>query len=119
MPTSQLIQILRSKSSLTDAQIIELTDDDAWKIIYEIDAREKAERDAKRRDTVCFTGFSKADKSRLEKIATDNGLKPVSGVSQSLSYLVIGDTPGESKISKAETAGVKILQAHEFEQLFG
>lgn len=119
MLNPQLIQILRSRSDLTDAQIIELTDDDAWKIVYEIDAREKAERDANRRETVCFTGFNKADKSKLEKIANENGLKSVSGVSKSLGYLVIGDTPGESKISKAETAGIKILQAHEFEQLFG
>lgn len=118
MPSPKLIQILRSRSTLTDEQIIELSDEKAWDLIYEIDAREKAERDANRKPTVCFTGFNKEDKAAMEDFAVQRGLKPVQGVSNSLDYLVLGETPGASKISKAEQAGVKMLHAHEFEQLF-
>jgi len=118
MPSPKLIQILRSRSTLSDEQIIELTDEQAWELIYEIDAREKAERDANRQPTVCFTGFNKNDKAALEAAAKERGLKPVGSVSKNLDYLVLGETPGESKIAKAESVGAKVLQAHEFEQLF-
>jgi NAD-dependent DNA ligase len=118
MPSPKLIQILRSRSDLTDAQIIDLTDDQAWAIVYELDAKEKEKRDAERKPTVCFTGFNKGDKAAMEDGSTKVGLKPVQNVSNSLEYLVLGETPGQSKIAKAEEAGVKILHAHEFEQLF-
>jgi len=118
MPSPKLIQILRSRSTLSDEQIIELTDEQAWELIYEIDAREKSERDANRKPTVCFTGFNRADKAAMEAIAMQRGLKPVQGVSMSLDYLVLGETPGATKISKAEEAGAKVFHAHEFEQLF-
>jgi NAD-dependent DNA ligase len=118
MPNPKLIQILRSRSDLTDDQIIGLSDDQAWDLIYEIDDREKAERAANRKPTVCFTGFNKADKAAMEDAATKVGLKPVQNVSMSLEYLVLGETPGQTKIAKAEEAEVKILHAHEFEQLF-
>lgn len=118
MPSPKLIQILRSRSDLADEQILELTDEQAWSIIYELDAKEKADREAKRMSTVCFTGFSKADKAAIEAVATQCGLKQVSGVSKSLKYLVLGETPGESKVIKAQELGVDILHAHEFEQLF-
>ena len=118
MPSPKLIQILRSRSTLSDEQIIELTDEQAWELIYEIDAREKAERDANRKPTVCFTGFNKADKAAMEATAVQRGLKPVQNVSQSLNYLVLGETPGKTKISKAEEAGTEILHAHEYEELF-
>ena len=118
MPSPKLIQILRSKSDLTDEQIIALTDEQGWKLVYEIESKLKAEREANRKETVCFTGFNKADKTALEAAATERGMKPVGSVSKNLGYLVLGETPGESKITKAEGAGVKILQAHEWEQLF-
>jgi BRCT domain type II-containing protein len=44
-------------------------------------------------------------------------MKPISGVSSSLKYLVIGETPGESKIQKAKEASSKILDRNEFEKL--
>jgi len=117
-PSSEVIQILRSRSSLTGEQIISLTEKEAWELIYEIDAHEKAERDANRKPTVCFTGFNKNDKAALAKAAKERGLMPVGSVSKNLDYLVLGETPGESKIAKAESVGAKLLQAHEFEQLF-
>ena len=119
MPSPKLIQILRSKSDLTDEQIIELSEEQGWKFVYEIEAKEKADRAANRKQTVCFTGFNKADKAALEDSATSRGLKPVGSVSKNLDYLVLGETPGESKVAKAEAAEVRILQAHEWEQLFG
>lgn len=118
MPSPKLIQILRSRSDLTDAQIIDLTDDQAWAIVYELDAQEKEKRDAERKPTVCFTGFNKADKAAIEANAIQRGLKPVQNVSNSLDYLVLGETPGHSKVAKAGELEISILYAHEFDQLF-
>jgi NAD-dependent DNA ligase len=117
MPSPKLIQILRSRSGLTDEQIISLSEKEAWDLIYEIDAKQKEERNANRKPTVCFTGFNKTDKAAIEAKAIERGMKPVTSISQSLNYLVLGETPGPSKVSKAEAAGVRIIQAHEFDQL--
>jgi NAD-dependent DNA ligase len=117
MPSPKLIQILRSKSSLTDEQIISLSDEEAWSLIYEIDAKQKEERKKNRKSTVCFTGFNKTDKAAIEAKAIERGMKPVTSISQSLDFLVLGETPGSSKVSKAEAAGVRIIHAHEFDQL--
>ena len=118
MPSDKLIKILRSKTYLTDEQIIPLSDGEAWEKVYEAEAAAKAERDANRKPTVVFTGFNKTDKDRLKAHAIECSLKPVSGVTQKLEWLVLGETPGEKKVIKAQELGIKTIQAHEFMQLF-
>lgn len=50
---------------------------------------------------VCFTGFSKADKEKLEKLATDNELFVRTGVTKKLGLLVLGENAGPKKLAKA------------------
>ena len=61
----------------------------------------------------------KPDKAEMEAHAVAHGLKPVSTVTKKLECLVLGDTPGEKKVMKAEELGIKTLHAHEYLQLYG
>ena len=116
MPSPKLIQILRSKTDLTDEKIIPLSDNQAWAKIYEIDAEKRKNRPPKRPE-VCFSGFSKKDKEELEDLADKKGFDSKGSVTKSLEYLVIGETAGEVKIKKAEAQGVQILRKDEFKAL--
>ena len=116
MPSPKLIQILRSKTDLSDEEIIPLTDNEAWSKIYAVDAEKRKNRPPKRPE-VCFTGFSKKDKEYLEALAFEKGFDSKGSVTKSLKYLVIGETPGESKVIKAKSQEILILQKNEFELL--
>ena len=74
MPSPKLIQILRSKTDLSDEEIIPLTDQEAWSKIYAVDAEKRKTRPPKSPE-VFFTGFSLKEKEFIvEKIAfTENG----------------------------------------------
>ena len=116
MPSPKLIQILRSRTDLTDEQIIPLSDGESWAIIRKIDEDKRKNRPPKRPE-VCFTGFNKKEKEALEVIADKKGFDSKGSVTKILKYLVIGETAGEIKIKKAETQGVKILRKKEFEDV--
>ena len=94
MPSEKLIKILRSKTDLTDEQIIPLSDEEGWAKVDEADAAAKAEREANRKPTVLFSGFNKADKAGMEAHAVAHGLKPGTTVTKKLECLVLGETPG-------------------------
>jgi DNA ligase (NAD+) len=68
--------------------------------------------------TFLYTGtFKNYSREALEaKIAT-NGGKLVSGVSKKLDFLIVGESAGPSKLSKAEQLGVKMISEEEFETL--
>ena len=95
MISPKLIQILRSRTELTDEEIIKLDEISGWDIVRKLDE----------------------EKKELQELAKQRGMKPVSGVSNSLEYLVIGETPGETKIQKAKEALSKILSRNEFDEL--
>lgn len=117
MISPKLIQILRSRTELTDEEIIKLDEISGWDIVRKLDEEKKALRLANYKPTICFTGFSLKEKKELQELAIQRGMKPVSGVSNLLEYLVIGETPGETKIQKAKEALSKILSRKEFEEL--
>ena len=119
MPSEKLIKILRSKTDLTDEQIIPLTDGEGWAKVYEAEAVAKAEREANRKPTVLFTGFNKAGKAEMEAHAVAHGLKPVTTVTKKLGCLVLGEMPGEKKVIKAQELGIQTLHAHEYLQFYG
>ncbi len=118
MPSPKLIQILRSRTDLTDEQIIPLSDGESWAIIRKIDEEKRKNRPPNRPE-VCFTGFGKEEREELDKLADKKGFDSKGSVTKSLKYLVIGETPGETKIKKAYDQGVKIFQRDEFEALEG
>ena len=49
MPSPKLIKILKSKTLLSDEEIIPLSDAEAWDKVYEAEAIMRAEREAKRK----------------------------------------------------------------------
>ena len=100
MPSPDVIKILRSKTRLSDDEIIKLTDEQAWKAIYEAEKVEKEKRESLRKPEICFTGFNYEERENLEADAIKKGLKVTKSITRLLAYLVIGDLPGEKKIEK-------------------
>ncbi|MCS7075909.1 MAG: NAD-dependent DNA ligase LigA [Bacteroidia bacterium] len=50
----------------------------------------------------------------IEKAIRDNGGKVATSVTKKLSYLIVGDEPGESKIKKANELNIKMISEQEF-----
>jgi len=117
LPTPKLIQILKSKTLLSDEEIIPLSDAEAWDKVYEAEAIMRAEREAKRKSEVCFSGFNRMEREILESFAIEKGFEPKGSVTSRFVYLIIWDTAGESKIAKAEKQGAQILRREDFEKL--
>ena len=66
MPSPHVIQIFRSKTRLSDEEIIKLTDSQAWKAIYEAEKEERDRRELLRKPEICFTGFNYEERENLE-----------------------------------------------------
>ena len=117
MPDQDVIRILKSKTKLTDDEILKLSNTKAWQEIYKAEAEERERKEELRKPEICFTGFNFEEREKLETEATIKGLKVRSRVTKFLAYLVIGDLPGEKKIEQAEEQGVQILTIDEYEKL--
>jgi len=117
MPDPDIIRILRSKTKLTDDEIIKLSNNKAWQEIYKAEAEERERKENLRKPEICFTGFNFEEREKLETDATLKGLKVRTRVTTLLAYLVMGDMPGEKKIEQAEEQGVQILTIDEYEKL--
>lgn len=63
--------------------------------------------------TILFTGSLSMPRSQAEKLAEAAGATPLGGVSKKLNYLVAGEKAG-SKLEKAQTLGVTVLDEAEF-----
>lgn len=66
--------------------------------------------------TFVITGTLSESRSYFEKLIKDNGGKTSSSVSKSTSYLLCGDEAG-SKLEKANSLGVKVLDEGEFRRM--
>jgi DNA ligase (NAD+) len=65
--------------------------------------------------TFLYTGtFANFTREALEQRIEANGGKLVSGVSGKLSYLIVGEKPGASKVAKARQLNVPMLSEDEF-----
>ncbi|MCS7029402.1 MAG: NAD-dependent DNA ligase LigA [Bacteroidia bacterium] len=53
-------------------------------------------------------------REQIEKVIRQNGGKVASSVSKNLSYLIVGDEPGETKIKKAKELNIKMISEQEF-----
>ena len=113
MASEKPTMILLSKSNMRKEQISELSDAEAWKLIYLI-------RTTKAKDTRlqgCFTGFGASKKQELINLANSNGFKVVSSVTQKLDFLCGSENAGPKKIEKAEAQGVQFLNESQFVHL--
>ncbi|KPM49212.1 NAD-dependent DNA ligase LigA [Jiulongibacter sediminis] len=68
--------------------------------------------------TLLYTGtFKNYSREELEQKIAANGGKFVKSLSKKLTYLIVGESAGPSKLAKAEKLGVKMISEEEFEAL--
>lgn len=69
--------------------------------------------------TVCFTGKSERfSGDEVENFLEINGAKCTHSVSKKVDYLIIGEKPGGSKVTKAQELGVEIIEEDLFYKKF-
>lgn len=67
--------------------------------------------------TFCFSGFKKARKEELIKLAEEKDLRTVMGMSRSVDFLVIDEsshTVGVKKLNQATEYGIQIINENDF-----
>ena len=64
-----------------------------------------------------FTGTFSTDRSDIEQLAILHGAKLLSSVSKYLTYLVVGDKPGKSKIDKATKINIPMIDEESFRKM--
>lgn len=95
------------KHPLNDPSLISLGNDD------EDDDEEIAVDDAGRVE-ICFTGFSKADRLRLEELAKLLDMQVRQSVTQGLTHLCTGKNAGPKKLEQAAEVGAEIIDEADF-----
>ena len=95
---------------------------DEWLVLQGVKQRHNADKKAKaktkpQKAEICFTGFGKNERYELEVLAELSGFAVRKSVTKNLSFLVIGDNAGKSKIADAKTKGVKILTVYDFRNM--
>ena len=66
--------------------------------------------------TVVFTGALTMPRSEAEALVKAQGGRPISSVSKTTDYVVVGEAPG-SKLEKAQQLGIPVLTEEEFRRL--
>ncbi|WPP47727.1 BRCT domain-containing protein [Pseudomonas sp. AN-1] len=70
------------------------------------------------RPQILFTGFKQADRSRLEQLAAEQGLRVVKTATAQLAYLCGGYNAGPTKVLAAREKGAFILSEEQLLHLF-
>jgi NAD-dependent DNA ligase len=70
------------------------------------------------RPQILFTGFKQADRSRLEQLANEQGLRVVKTATAQLAYLCGGYNAGPTKVQAARDKGAFILSEEQLLHLF-
>lgn len=110
MASEKPTRILLSKTEMSKDEVSNLSDLEAWAIIYK-------NRTVKAKDTrlqVCFTGFNTSKKQELIDLTNNDIFKVVSSVTKKLDFLCAGENAGPKKIEKAEEQGVQFLTENQF-----
>ena len=69
---------------------------------------------------ICFTGSSNRFKGdAVEDFLTSKGAKCGHSVSKKTNYLIVGEKPGGSKVTKAQELGVEIIEENKFYEKYG
>ncbi|WP_407545992.1 BRCT domain-containing protein [Vibrio parahaemolyticus] len=110
MASEKPTQILLSKSNLTREELDNMSDKEAWNLIYSMTPKHSKSQQLQ----VLFTGFSDSEREKLETLANMNNFKVAKSVTQKLKYLIAGENAGPSKMEKAQTQGVTILSDEQF-----
>lgn len=78
---------------------------------------EKAQSEKLAGLSICITGTLSVDRNTMENFIRQHGGKPTGSVSGKTSYVVIGDSPGASKVTKAQKLGVAMISEDELRNL--
>lgn len=113
MASPKPTMILLSKTDLSESDISQISDNDAWVLIYSIRERKAVDN----RIQVCFTGFGLTEKKQLMSLAEEKNFNVVKSVTKKLDFLIGGDNSGPKKVEKAESQGVQFLTLEQFENL--
>jgi NAD-dependent DNA ligase len=112
MASDKIIGMMVDKDSpITIEQLRDMTDAECWQWVY---ANRPPMKLGKILPEICFTGFSPDEKKRMEGIAKDNGYNVVKSVTVKLRFLVTGEAPGPSKLTKAKEQGIQIITTDDF-----
>lgn len=114
MQNQKLRQILLSKSTFTEEQIAQLSDSAGWTWVY---TNLKPKKSKNKGAQICFTGFGVTQKEQLSEQATAAGLCVVGSVTKGLTFLCVGNNPGDSKLQKAHDQNVQFLNQQQFKLL--
>lgn len=111
MVSEKPLRILR-RMGADEATIAAMDDIGAWRLIYA-----NRPRPVVKAESICFTGFSDAQKSILERDAVAIGLRVTGSVSSLTRYLCTGPNAGPAKRKKATEVGSKILELDAFYEI--
>lgn len=72
---------------------------------------------AEKKIEILFTGFPSVQRTHLETLASNAGMKVVKTPTNGLTYLVVGPNAGPTKVSAARAMGVFILSEPNFKEM--
>jgi hypothetical protein len=114
MVSQKLSQILRAKSTFTEAEIGKLSEHAGWNWVY---ANMPPKNKRGPWFEICFSGFGLTEKVILSSRATAAGHRVVGSVTKGLTFLCVGENPGASKVQKAQDQHVRFLSRQQFVHL--
>jgi NAD-dependent DNA ligase len=113
MAGERITRILKAKSDLSNEEIAQMTDREAWAWLYR-HFPPTTKRHKKNLAEICFTGFSVSERAVLEQEAQEAHLDVVKSVTKQLRYLVAGLNAGPTKLQKAREQEVVVLTLDQF-----
>jgi NAD-dependent DNA ligase len=118
MANDKVKMILRSKGApFSDEEIDSMSDKDGWQWIYGNKSVYTPKPPKPHITEICFTGFRKEEKDKLEQTAASAGFIVSRSVTKKLDYLCVGETAGPSKLQKAKEQGTQIITYEDFENI--
>ena len=112
----RLLRVLRVVLGYSDEEIarLNLTEADGWRQVREqLEFERPFRAKSPRLETVCFTGQPNERKQELRRLAEPR-YRAVTSVSKSLKFLVLGKSPGITKLAQAREYGITLLTEAEF-----
>lgn len=111
MISEKPLRILR-RMGVDEAAIATMDDLSAWRTIYANQPRPQVKA-----ESICFTGFTDAQRTVLEQDAISIGLRVTGSVSKLTRYLCTGPNAGPAKRKKAAEAGSTIIDLNGFYEI--
>ena len=107
--------ILRNHApALRRDERVRMSWDEARAYYYSHKSDWSSERSRDKRQTVCVTGFTSAEKADIERAAAIKSLRVVDQVNMGLHLLVCGPNAGPKKLEKASAQGVAVILEADF-----